>query len=475
MEGTLCPSGDPRCTNGVFTRPILEYDHSLGCSITGGLRVRGPNLPSFAAKYLYADYCSGLMWAGTQVSGSAWTSAVVWDFGTNISSFGEDENGDVYVAAHATGTIYRLTEELPVLTVANAAVTEGNSGTRAAAFPATLSKASNQTVSVTYATMPGSAGPSDFALTSGTLTFPPGTTTASITIPVFGDTLDEPNEAFLLSLGAPTGATLARSMAQGTILDDDGRPALYLPIATVPFTITAQGNYRLTRNVSTAQATGAAITISSDFVTLDLGSLKLGGGAAGPGTSAIGVYALDRRNVTVRNGNVRGFLRGVFLEGAGSRNHLVERIRADENTLAGIDVTGPGSVVRRNQVVSTGGTTSSGADVDTFGIRVDGARTRILDNDVTDTTPVGSGTGHAIFAANATSAVIDKNRAANSAAVTSAGIFAASGSNVLVLGNRLTGLTSGVVFDAATGKYAGNLTSGVTTPYAGGVDAGGNQ
>jgi hypothetical protein len=287
--------------------------------------------------------------------------------------------------------------------------------------------------------------------------------------------MDEPNEAFVLALGAPSGATLARSMAQGTILDDDGRPALYLPIATVPFTITTQGYYRLDRNVSTAQASGAAITIASDFVTFDLGGLKLGGGAAGPGTSAVGVYALDRRNVIVRNGNLRGFLRGVFLEGASSRRHLVERIRADENTLAGIDVTGPGSVVRRNQVVGTGGTTSSGSAVDTFGIRVDGAGARILDNDVTDTMPVGSGTGYAIFATNATAAVIESNRAANSAAVTSAGIFAASGSDVLVLGNRLTGLASGVVFDAATGKYRGNLTSGVTTPYTAGTDAGGNQ
>jgi len=476
MEGTVCKSGSPKCTDGSLTLPILEYPHGTGnCAITGGLRNRSPNLPNWLGQYLYADYCTGDMWAATQGTNGMWTSAVVWDFNTTISTFGLDEAGDVYVAAHFKGEVYRLRGTLPVLSISDAIVTEGNSGTRPAVFQVTLSAADNATISVPYSTMAGSAGPGDFMATSGTLTIPPGMTTASISVPVIGDVMDEPNEAFQLLLGPATGAALSRTQAQGTILDDDGRPALFRPIEALPAVITAQGSYRLTRNLSTSQGSGAAITINSDFVVLDLGGFKIGGGAAGPGTTTVGIYALDRRNVTVRNGNVRGFLKGVFLEGSGSQAYLVERIRADENTLAGIHVMGRGNVVRRNQVAATGGTTVMGPDADTFGIVADGAGARVIDNDVVDTLPVGTGTGYAVFVDNAGGTVLDKNRAGNSTSVSSAGIFAASGAHVLVLGSRLTGLTSGVVFGSATGRYRDNITSGVTTPYTGGTDAGNNQ
>jgi len=69
---------------------------------------------------------------------------------------------------------------------------------------------------------------------------------------------------------------------------------------------------------------------------------------------------------------------------------------------------------------------------------------------------------------------VEKNRAAASG-VTSAGIFLESGASVLVMNNRMTGLTSGIVFSTSTGKYRDNLTSGVGTPYTGGTNAGGNQ
>ena len=478
MEGNHCyPPGTPSCSMAGLTLPILEYDHSHGCSITGGVRARSANLPSWYGKYLYADYCSGHLWAATQGGGGAWSTAVVWEFGgANVSSFGEDEAGEVYVAAQGTGSIYRLREDLPLLTVADAVVKEGNSGSTPAVFMVTLSKTSNVPVTLPYSTMPGSAGPSDFVATSGTLTIPAGATAASISVSVIGDTLDEPNEAFLLMLGTPTGATLARTQAQGTILDDDGRPALYLPIESVPYTITAQGSYRLTHNLSTAQPSGAAITIASDFVVLDLGGFKIGGGAAGLGTTTVGVYGLGRRNVTIRNGNVRGFLRGIFLEGSSSEANVVENVRADENTLAGIHLVGRGSIIRRNLVVATGGTTAMGPDADTFGILADGALARVIDNDVLDTVPVGSGTGYAIQVANAAGSIVEKDRAGNFTPVLSAGVFAASGANVLAVGNRLTGFTSGVwYFGGATGKYARNLTSGVGTPYTGGTDDGGNQ
>jgi Right handed beta helix region len=316
---------------------------------------------------------------------------------------------------------------------------------------------------------------------SAVVAFPPGSTAATLTVPVVGDTLDEPNEAFLITasllpgLGLGTGGTI-----QVTILDDDGRPPMGTPIAVLPFTISAQGNYWLVRNLSTPQTTGAAITINSDFVTVDLKGFKIGGGAAGPGTTAYGIHAVNRRNVTIRNGNIRGFYEGVFLEDTSgtfttSQGHLVDGVRADGNTYAGIHVQGRGNLVRRSQIVATGGTTVLGADVDTCGIRIEGSGARVLNNDVTDTVGVGAGRGLAVSLASANGSMVQSNRLANAVLTASTGVLIGGSEDVLATGNRLAVLDRGIDFGASSGKYRNNLTSGVTTPYTGGTDAGRNH
>jgi hypothetical protein len=117
------------------------------------------------------------------------------------------------------------TPTLPSLSVSDATVTEGNAGTVNAVFTVTLSAASAQTVTVSYATANGSASAgSDYAAASGTLTFAPGTTSQTVTVAVTGDTLPEANETFLVNLGSPTNATIAKGQGQGTILNDDAAP-----------------------------------------------------------------------------------------------------------------------------------------------------------------------------------------------------------------------------------------------------------
>ena len=92
----------------------------------------------------------------------------------------------------------------PSLTIANATVTEGNSGTTNAVFTVTLSAPSANTVTVNYATAPGSAvAPADYTSTSGTLTFNPGETALQIVVPVQGDTVGEANETFSVNLSGP--------------------------------------------------------------------------------------------------------------------------------------------------------------------------------------------------------------------------------------------------------------------------------
>src|SRR3989454_3017305 len=114
MEGTACfPSSSSGCNDGTLTLPILEYDHSLGCSITGGYRYRGGRFPQFGRRYFYGDYCSGRIWNGIQ-SGQTWSSAQLIDTALRITSFGEDEGGELYVVHYglvgSDGTLQRIVE-----------------------------------------------------------------------------------------------------------------------------------------------------------------------------------------------------------------------------------------------------------------------------------------------------------------------------------------------------------------------------
>ena len=165
-------------------------------------------------------------------------------------------------------------------------------------------------------------------------------------------------------------------------------------IPWLPYTITTQGIYCFTKHLATNMSSGNAITINTNNVTIDLNGWKLGGLAAGTGTSAIGIYAWKRKNITIRNGTIRGFYRGIWLDGSSpyttSQGHLVEDIRAEQNTYVGIDVRGRGSIVRRNQVVDTGGSTTY-ATASAYGIVLTGPGVRALDNDIIGTAATAGG------------------------------------------------------------------------------------
>jgi hypothetical protein len=251
-------------------------------------------------------------------------------------------------------------------------------------------------------------------------------------------------------------------------------------ISQLPYTITAQGSYCLDRNLATVITTGAAITINTNFVVLDLNGFKIGGGSAGAGTAAVGIRAINRQNIVVKNGNVRGFKRGISLEDTSgtftvSQGHVVEDIRADQNTEAGIWVEGRGNSVRNNQVVDTPGIGGITPDRATYGVVARGPGARVINNDATETVGVGAQPGTGLYIDAADGAVIENNRIGNATLGNSNGIYVNSGDDVLVVGNRIATVASGIVFNTATGKYRDNITTGVTTPYSGGTDAGGNN
>ena len=108
MEGAHCFQSVTCDTTGL-TLPVVEYDHSLGCSITGGVVYRGAAYPALRGAYLYADYCSGRIWS-LKRDGVAWEASLLLDTPYRITAFGEDEDGNVYLTHYTSGEIYRITD-----------------------------------------------------------------------------------------------------------------------------------------------------------------------------------------------------------------------------------------------------------------------------------------------------------------------------------------------------------------------------
>lgn len=99
---TYNTSGCPASSTLVF--PITQYDHSSGCSITGGYFYTGSMYPNFANKYFYTDYCDNKI--RTLNTSNAVTTTT--SFSGNLSTFGEDKDGELYVAGLSNGIIYKI-------------------------------------------------------------------------------------------------------------------------------------------------------------------------------------------------------------------------------------------------------------------------------------------------------------------------------------------------------------------------------
>lgn len=108
MEGSHC-YGASSCDRTGLVLPVYEYDHSLGCSVTGGFVYRGTRIAALAGAYVYSDYCTGTIWALRYEGGSVTAQARIANSGFNVSSFGRDLAGELYVLQYAgAGGIYRI-------------------------------------------------------------------------------------------------------------------------------------------------------------------------------------------------------------------------------------------------------------------------------------------------------------------------------------------------------------------------------
>ncbi len=133
---------------------------------------------------------------------------------------------------------------VPQFSIANGTLAEGNAGKSQMVFTVTLSQAATAPVSVGYTTVNGTAiAGQDYASVVGTLTFAAGETAKTVSVDILGDTLVETNETFSLSLSSPTGATIAKGQATGTIVNDDidAQPAAP-PAISIADLSTREGN-----------------------------------------------------------------------------------------------------------------------------------------------------------------------------------------------------------------------------------------
>jgi hypothetical protein len=222
-------------------------------------------------------------------------------------------------------------------------------------------------------------------------------------------------------------------------------------ITSIPAVITTQGVYCLKQHVTASLASGAAIQVMTNNVTIDCNDFKVGNLAAGPANTATGISAQGRLNVEVHHCSVRGFERGIqFTNGL----YVVEDSRFDNNSDVGIYVGGDGSAVRRNEVVDTGGDTNPSIH-DFVAIHTDGDAD-IIDNLINGVvaTRGGDGTTYGILADNMDSGLISGNRVRNLVPDGSGhrrGIWNMDGNRTTVEGNT-------VVFNSTSGLLGSLLT-----------------
>jgi len=238
-------------------------------------------------------------------------------------------------------------------------------------------------------------------------------------------------------------------------------------VNAIPTTLASQGVYCLVQDVSTAIATGAAITVGANNVTLDCNGYKIGGLAAGEDTEAAGIRldasAGPGTNFTLRNCTIRGFGTGLFAKAG--QGLLVEDNRFDQSRNKAIDLIYPNAfVLRRNLVIDTGGAGSI------IAIGASGYGGDISDNTIRNTFSTNSSV-MGIHGGNCVACTVARNRILGMSGTTATGMnFSSSGVNAKqtrVIGNTvtlLTGAATGIQAINARGLCKDNTVNGAFSP-----------
>jgi hypothetical protein len=112
MEGDQLQNFNP-CDGTTLTDPILVYGHTPECSVTGGFVYRG-DIPGLHGRYVFGDYCSGRIWFAESSGG--WSATPWITIGFGLSSFGEDDDGELYLTDRDDGKLYKFVSPSSIFT-----------------------------------------------------------------------------------------------------------------------------------------------------------------------------------------------------------------------------------------------------------------------------------------------------------------------------------------------------------------------
>jgi glucose/arabinose dehydrogenase len=107
MEGSQCYNSST-CDKSGKTLPIAEYDHSEGSAVIGGYVYKGTAIPSLSGIYVFGDLSGGKIWGLQETSPGTWTRTTLVSTALTLSSFGQDESGEVYVIDYGGGNVLKL-------------------------------------------------------------------------------------------------------------------------------------------------------------------------------------------------------------------------------------------------------------------------------------------------------------------------------------------------------------------------------
>jgi nitrous oxidase accessory protein NosD len=266
----------------------------------------------------------------------------------------------------------------------------------------------------------------------------------------------------VLAIGlAPAGARAAESYDACTNV-----------IAALPATISTQGTWCLDQDFVPNMASGNAITITAHHVTIDCNGFRIDNTAAGGATNAIGIASTEMSNLTIRNCDIRGFRMGLRIYGS-TGGHVIEDNRFQQNRYVGANVHGPGSVVRRNLVLDTGGSTIADFAMGIYtNFSVD-----VLDNTVSGVVArVGSVAGNAygIHTEANTAGNVSGNRirgVTRQGTGSSWGIYNSNSGRVTLADNDLVSLSPtnayGLRCENNQGSSTGNIINGFAAGHVG--------
>ncbi len=269
------------------------------------------------------DYVAIVNGSGSIPEGSSSTSVAVTvngdtTFETNETFFVNltSVTGATVNDAQGLGTINN-DDAQPTISIADASITEGNSGTSLMTFTVTLSGASQPAIGVNYATADSSAttADSDYDAAGNTLTFASGETSKTFDVTIHGDTNAEGDEMFFVNLSAPSGATISDNQALGIIFMDD-------PFSIAAVNTAYSENFDGLAQTGVSATTPAAWTRAESLSAANLTYTANTGGSATGDTYSYGIAGTnpvtDRALGGLRTGSLAPTIGAYFKNDTGS-------------------------------------------------------------------------------------------------------------------------------------------------------------